>query len=71
MEAEMIYEWRHRRRMRQDDLARLLGVSQRTVSKWERGDAPIPAGRMPQIVAALIGGAPEPRARRRRQKLAA
>jgi transcriptional regulator with XRE-family HTH domain len=71
MEVEMIYEWRHRRRMRQEDLARLLGVSQRTVSKWERGDAKIPDSRVPQIVAALIEGAPEPRVRRRRQKLAA
>ncbi len=55
MNADLMYELRHRRRLHQAELARCLGVSQVTISRWERGTRPIPVRRIPEIVRVLSG----------------
>ena len=40
MTPDEIRQWREARGLGQGDLARALGVSQATVSRWETGDRP-------------------------------
>ncbi|MCC8074640.1 MAG: helix-turn-helix domain-containing protein [Clostridiales bacterium] len=48
-----IVRWRTERRMSQTGLARLCGVKQSAVSKWENGDYNFTIEKMAQIAAAL------------------
>ena len=76
MDSDLLYEMRHRRRMNQTELARRIGVSQITVSRWERGAQAIPPRMIGELVSALrtereATREAAPRTRRRRRPLAA
>jgi transcriptional regulator with XRE-family HTH domain len=45
--------WMRRRRVKQEGLAEVLGVTQQTISKWCAGDALPTVDKVPAIAAAL------------------
>ncbi|MCD8341221.1 MAG: helix-turn-helix domain-containing protein [Clostridiales bacterium] len=51
--AGQIVKWRTEHRMSQTQLAKLCGVNQSAVSKWENGDYNFTIGKMSEIAAAL------------------
>lgn len=52
-------DWRQRRNIKQADLAKMLGKTLDTVSRWERGQHPLPAGLHAAIVK-LNANIPDP-----------
>ena len=52
--AERIRALRKRRKLTQDDLARLTGIAQATISSWESGKNP-PSRRLLALLAKALG----------------
>ena len=53
LNGEALRTLRNLSRLPQWRLAKILGLTQTSISSWERGQYPIPPDRIPQILAAL------------------
>lgn len=57
MTPQELRVWRASRDLTQDHIAEMLGVSRKTVGRWEKGENPIPNGTLDTLEAKMPGAA--------------